>query len=143
MEPWSSAGPQHLGVRQRRADARFTGSAPVQRPGEHMIPLRAVDGMSSQARDHYGHCVLEYADDLAHETQRIEWTDRATGVNSPEINTSMVQKANKGLRSNPAFVEPAPRSLSAVMIYVTGAGAGIGTGIMASFLHSPLQIAAC
>jgi hypothetical protein len=77
--------------------------------------------MSAHAAEQFEKCVRRYSDDLEREVSRIEAGERATGVDQPEITSTMVLKADRFLRSDPADSVPRRSRVAVVLAGASGA----------------------
>jgi hypothetical protein len=105
------------------------------RTGEFTVPL---SGISDGAWKYFLEKVSEFADGLAKETSRLEEAHRERDLPTPEITSSMIQRAFKK-QLYLELPEPAPSKRVPwwfTVMQVVTAILGITTGVVGSYLNS-------
>ena len=97
-----------------------------------------LNGATDGARAEFASAVTAYANCLASESERQELSLRPPGASHPETRGNAVCLAKQAMSKFGKRAKPTTWDRTALMGLPIGSGA---TGAMASFLHSPLQVA--
>lgn len=118
----------------------MTGS-PAPGPGgppTSQIPINVtLPGATTDALNAFSGAVQSYADILSNESQKQELSLRPPGGQSPEVTYNAVLRARRAMSKHGERAKPGPLESIALAGAPTFSGA---TGVMGTFLHSPLQI---